>query len=53
MISFEYFSKLYYSEKIDTKLVKKFIDDKEKFSIEELLNFVHMEKDRSIKREFS
>lgn len=55
MISFEYFSKLYYSEKIDTKLVKKFIDDvddKEKFSIEELLNFVHMEKDRSIKREF-
>ena len=55
MKSFEYFSKLYYSEKIDTKLVKKFIDNvkgRENFSIEELLNFVHMEKDISIKREF-
>lgn len=55
MKSFEYFSKLYYSEKIDTKLVKKFIDNvkgRENFSIEELLNFVHMEKDILIKREF-
>ena len=55
MKSFEYFSKLYYSEKIDTKLVKKFIDNvkgRENFSIDELLNFVHMEKDISIKSEF-
>ena len=38
MKSFEYFSKLYYSEKIDTKLVKKFIDNvkgRENFSIED------------------
>lgn len=55
MKSFEYFSELYYSEKIDTRLVKKFleyVDGRENFSIEELLNFVHMEKDISIKREF-
>ncbi|HFI0282984.1 TPA: hypothetical protein ACGO2L_002227 [Streptococcus suis] len=55
MKSFEYFSKLYYSEKIDTKLVKNFLEyvnGRENFSIEELLNFVHMEKDISIKREF-
>lgn len=55
MEPFKYFSKYFYSTKLSTHLVKKFIEeysDKEEFSVEELMIFIKREKDKSIKREF-
>ena len=55
MEPFKYFSKYFYSTKLSTYLVKKFIEeysDKEEFSIEELIIFINREKDKSVKRKF-
>lgn len=55
MEPFKYFSKYFYSTKLSTYLVKKFIEeysDEEEFSIEELIIFINREKDKSVKREF-